>query len=42
MLIFALGSLPLLNMTDSRKYAAYADDTSRVGKLNNILTYGMN
>ena len=36
-----LGALPLLNMTttDSTKQAAYAGDTSYVGKLKNILTW---
>ena len=39
--IYALGSLPLLNMTtrDSTKNAAYADDTSCLGKLKNLLTW---
>ena len=41
MSIYALGSLPLLNITtaDNTKYAAYADDISCVGKLRNILTW---
>ena len=39
--IFALGSLPLLNITttDNSTYAAYVDDTSCVGKLRNITTW---
>ena len=39
--IYALGSLPLLNITttDHTKYSDYADDISCVGKLRNILTW---
>ena len=39
--IYALGSLPLLNITttDNTKYATYADDISCVEKLRNILTW---
>ena len=39
--ICALGSLPLLNITttDNKKYAAYADAISCVGKRRNILTW---
>ena len=39
--IYALGSLPLLNITttDNIKCSAYADDMSCVGKLRNILTW---
>ena len=39
--IYALGSLPLLNMTttDNTKYATYADDISCAGKLKNIPTW---
>ena len=38
--IYALGSLPLLNITttDSTKHTAYADDMSCVRKLRNVLT----
>ena len=38
--IYALGSLPLLNITttNNTKCAAYADDINCVGKLGNILT----
>ena len=39
--IYALGSLPLLNITtaENTKHAAYADDISCVGKLRNILIW---
>ena len=38
--IYALGSLPLLNITtDHTKYSDYADDISCVGKLRNIVTW---
>ena len=39
--IHTLGSLSLLDMTarDSTKHATYADDTSCVGKLKNVLTW---
>ena len=39
--IYALGSVPLLNITtrDNTKYAAYPNDMSCVGKLRNILTW---
>ena len=42
--IYALGSLPLLNITttDNTKNAAYADDISCVGKLKNIVTWWNN
>ena len=42
--IYALGSLPLLNITttDNTKNAAYADDISCVGKLKNILSWWNN
>ena len=41
MSVYALGSLPLLNITttDNTKYAVYANDLSCVGKLRNILTW---
>ena len=39
--IYALGSLPLLNITttDHTKYSDYPDDINYVGKLRNILTW---
>ena len=39
--IYAMGSLPLLNITttDNTKHAAYADDISCVAKLRNTLTW---